>query len=279
MNYSSRFFLYAPIGLFLALALGVSLHWWILASALSSRLKELNGHEIVPGVTIQYSTHTISGFPFSLDTVFHGITFTVATPYGPMQWHADAFAMHALTYGRDETIFEAAGPQMLRWTREDRIQRALPFAVGSLHASSILDKAGLARFDFDLVGFGSKDVTAQRLQFHVRRNGHGNLDVVGSVNDLRPSQGSCPGLGDQLSKAELAGTVTEAVAFKSLLAGRQGWDSAVAGWRAAGGNFLVDSLVLPREQSRVSQLRTAIMKMPADELTTVSGLADALCRR
>ena len=46
MRYSSRFFLYGPFLMFVALAAGVMIYWWISASALSQRLDALNGREI-----------------------------------------------------------------------------------------------------------------------------------------------------------------------------------------------------------------------------------------
>ena len=63
MNYSSRFFLYAPLGLFLSLALGVGIHWWVVASAFSDRLAAWNGHEIVPGVTLRMPRAAFPVFP------------------------------------------------------------------------------------------------------------------------------------------------------------------------------------------------------------------------
>ena len=157
MRYSSRFFLYAPLALFLAITFGVGVHWWLAASALSARLQAMNGREITPGVTLRFASRTIAGFPFSLDTVFRGFSLRIDTPHGPSEWQPEKFAMHALTYGRDKTIFEAAGKQELHWTKDDGTARNLVFAVGSLHASAIRDPGGLARFDLDLVGFGSQD--------------------------------------------------------------------------------------------------------------------------
>ena len=117
MNYSSRFFLYAPLGLFLAVAFGVAIHWWLAASAFRADLAAMNGHEIAPGVTMRFASRThrrVSVQPG------HGVPdFSLrsrrrtARPNGS----TEDFAMHALTYGRDETIFEAAGTQELRWTR------------------------------------------------------------------------------------------------------------------------------------------------------------------
>ncbi len=280
MKYSSRFFLYAPMGVFLALVVIVSVHWWIAASRLSAWLDAANGHEIVPGVTMTYGTRHISGFPFSLDTAFRDVTFSVATPHGPTKWHTAEFAMHALTYGRNETIFEAAGPQTLTWTRDDGTRHSLPFAVGALHVSTIVEKGALANFDLDLLGFGSKAFTAKRLQFHMRRNGEDKLDLFVTAEGIGTSPETCPLLGAPLAKGELIGAITQARALSTFLAGGQGWNEAVASWRAAGGRLGIDVLYLSypaARAQRVTELRMALPRMPAEELATVAGLNQALC--
>ncbi|MDE2133077.1 MAG: DUF2125 domain-containing protein [Alphaproteobacteria bacterium] len=280
MKYSSRFFLYAPFGLFLAIALGVGVHWWIAASALSARLQAMNGHQIVPGVTMRFASRSITGFPFSLDTVFRGASFRVDTPHGPTQWRPEEFAMHSLTYGRDETIFEAAGKQDLSWTKDDGSKRTLAFAVGSLHASAIRDGGGLARFDLDLVGFGSRDFTAQRLQFHIRHDGHDGLDFIVTADGARPSRGSCPELGDKPVSGELTGTITKARALAAFLAGRQDWGAAIAHWRSTRGTAAIVVLQFesPAGQSGwASRLQTTFANTPAEKLSEVSSLTDAAC--
>ena len=45
MNYSSRFWLFAPLAMFLALAGWAMAHWWVVAGALDKKLTALNGHE------------------------------------------------------------------------------------------------------------------------------------------------------------------------------------------------------------------------------------------
>ncbi len=243
MKYSSRFFLYAPFGLFLAIALGVAVQWWLAASALSTRLEAMNGREIAPGITMHFASRTVAGFPFNLDTMFRGFSLRIDTPHGPTEWRSEEFAMHALTYGRNETIFEAAGKQELRWTKDDGARRALVFAAGSLHASAIEDRTGLMRFDLDLVGFGSRALTAQRMQLHTRRT-QGRWDILVETNDVRFSEGSRPGLGDQIAAARLTGTIDKAEAFDALRAGAETWFGAAERWRRAGGAFRVDTCSL-----------------------------------
>jgi hypothetical protein len=269
MKYSSRFFLYAPMGVFLLLFAAACLHWWFAASRLSERLEAWNGHEIVPGVTISYASHRTTGFPFSLDTEFRDVTLAVATPDGVTRWRTAEFAMHALAYGRDKTVFEAAGPQALSWTRDGGV-RTMPIAVGSLHASAVVEKGALARFDFDLNGFGSNAFTARRLQFHLRRSGADKLDLFVAADDLRPAPGSCPGLGDRLGHAGLTASIAEAHALSGLLSGGEDWNAAFAAWRKTGGGVATDKTVPPL---------SALLDARAEDLIAVTGLAAALCGR
>jgi hypothetical protein len=275
MKYSSRFFLYAPLGLFLVLALGVGIQWWLAASSMSARLAAMNGRQIASGVTLRFESHTIAGFPFNLDTLMRGVSLRLDTPHGQTEWRSEEVAMHALTYGRAETIFEAAGKQELRWTKADGRKRTMHFAVGSLHASAIEDRTGPARFDLDLAGFGSRALTAQRLQFHIRRDGADTFDLAVMADDVRISPGRCFGLGGRLATGRLTGKVTRAEAFSPWRAGAQDWGSAVTNWRAAGGRLRIDTLRLDPVEG--PHLRAALAQMPADRLFAVTDLLDALC--
>jgi hypothetical protein len=236
MKYSSRFFLYAPFGVFLLLLAVAGIHWWIAASRLGDWLDAKNGREIMPGVTLGFSARHITGFPFSLDTEMHDVSVAVATGKGELRWQSEKFAMHALAYGRDETIFEAAGHQVLRWDASGRLN----FAVGVLRASAIRSKGALDRFDLDIVGFGSAAFTAQRLQLHLRRAK--TLDTL-TVLDGAP----CPGLAE---KFELRGAITQADAFSRLATGEEGLAAALTRWRGKHGAFKT-SPPLPADMNEI----------------------------
>src|SRR6185437_10251194 len=109
MNYSSRFWLYAPLALFLALAAWAMIYWWVVARAFDDKLNAVNGHDAVPGISISYTGKTISGFPFNVDVVFTGLKISGAGAHGPFAWSSEKFALHRLTYGRAQDIYEAAG--------------------------------------------------------------------------------------------------------------------------------------------------------------------------
>jgi len=273
MKYSSRFFLYAPLGLFLAIACAVGIHWWAMASALSARLEAMNGHKIVPGVTMRFTSRSITGFPFSLDTVFRGLAFRMDTPHGPTQWRPEEFAMHSLTYGRDETIFEAAGKQEMSWTRDDGSRRDLVFAVGSLHASAIRDATGLTRFDLDIVDFDSPALVARRLQLHVRYGADDKVELAVMADGLRTISGRCPTIDGGSATVRLMGAVSAGQSYSAFRVGRQAWGAALTGWRADGGIFTIMSF----ELSGAAQLRAVLAGMRANSLLSVPDLLDAVC--
>src|SRR5579862_4312939 len=121
--------------MFLALAAWAMSYWWVVAGALDKKLTALNGHEAFPGVTMSYATKTISGFPFNIDVVFTGLKFSGAGAHGPISWSSENFALHRLTYGRAQDIYEAAGNQILIWTDASGKIHAFHFLPGALHAS------------------------------------------------------------------------------------------------------------------------------------------------
>jgi hypothetical protein len=258
-QYSNRFFLYAPLAVFAVLCVAASVTWWIKASAWSDRLAAANGREVMPGVTLSFAAKKIGGFPFNLDTEFSDLTIAVATPNGPTRWSSEKFALHALTYGRDETIFEAAGRQRLEWTKQDGTRNTLDFAVGALRASAIVRSGLLSRFDFDLVGFGSKAFTARRLQLHARRNNGDTLDVLATADGLT----AC-----SRHVVRDTTTITKLDALAPLLSGAQSYPVAATAWRNAGGTAMADKNDLP-----------AVSELAAEQLLNPSALALAICRR
>lgn len=241
MKYSSRFWLYAPLALFLGLAAWAAAHWWSVATALDNKLKAMNGHQAIPGVTVSWDGQTISGFPFRLDVVFSNLLVRAEAPRGPLVWHSKQFAVHALSYGAPHYIFEAAGPQTLAWSDADNGRHQLSFLPASLHASSIADGRGLTRFDLDMVGASGKDsdgvtFTAARIQLHVRRDPRNNaVDLMQSAVDVTAA--ATP-FGAHIQNLEIYSQVTPGSAFARLLAGRAGWMDALMAWRHQGGQIV-----------------------------------------
>jgi hypothetical protein len=237
MNYSSRVFLYGPFALLLLVAAGTGVHWWFAAGAFEKRLDAMQAREAMPGVTVRYGSRSVGGFPFRLEAVFGDLRVSVATPNGPVVWRAEHFALHGLTYGRDEMIFEAAGRQSLSWGKAHR----LDFQVGSLHASAIRDTGGLARFDLDLVAFDSPAITASRIQFHIRRTTD-TLDIATSGDDVELAPRLRGAFGGKIRLAALQGSISAPRAFDGVRAGRADWQSALEAWRSSQGALHADPL-------------------------------------
>jgi hypothetical protein len=243
MKYSSRFFLYAPLTLFLILAGGVGAYWWVAAGALSAKLDALNGREAMPGVVFAFKSKTVSGFPFNLDVVFDDARLTVKTPHGPSSWAAEKFALHALTYGRDQTLFETAGKQLVTWIDLAGTRHALPFQAGALHASALADATSVTRLDVDLVGFGSPALTAGRVQLHARVAPKGDgLDVFTTGENVHLSQELTGLFGPDIASVKLDASASRSHAFAALRGGNTDWVSALEAWRQAGGSLYVNAL-------------------------------------
>lgn len=231
MNYSSRFFLYAPFALLLLLGAAAGANWFLAVRPLSRSLVAMHGGaEAMPGVKIGFESMSIGGFPFRVDAVFDDFHVEVATKDGPIVWRVEHFALHRLAYGRDDTIFEAAGRQSLRWGSG----QPLDFETGSLHASALRDAGGVRQFDLDLVAFGSRAFTSSHMQLHLRRRDD-VLDVFVGADDLRTPH------GDMVKTAMLQATVSAPRAFDGLRAGRVAWQGALEAWRRANGAAHVDA--------------------------------------
>lgn len=271
MKYSSRFFLYAPLALFLALAIGAGANWWIAATALSRKLDSLNGRQAMPGVTLRFSSKRIGGFPFNLDAVFSDFRIEVATDHGPSTWTSKDFALHALAYGREQMIFEAAGPQRLTWTDVRHGHHVLPFAVGEWHASSIVDEHGLQRFDMDLIGFGSPALTAARLQIHARMGPNGDVvDVAGEADSLRASAMTTSLFGDTINQARFVGTATQSKSFNKIRTADASWQDGLESWRNAGGALHIEALEIAFD--RMNAIGRGVLSLAATH--SVEGLVD-----
>ena len=253
MTYSSRFFLYAPLALFLALAVGAGANWWIAANALSKKLDSLNGRPAMPGVILSFSAKRISGFPFNLDVVFRDFRIEVETSHGPSAWSSPDFALHALAYGREQMIFEAAGTQRLSWTDSAGRYNTMPFEVGAWHASSIADAQGLTRVDMDLIGFGSPALTAKRIGLHARLNPKADaVDVAGEVDSLTPVAQPASLFGRTILQARLSASAVPSQSFAAIRSGGASWEEALEGFRRSGGRLHIDALDIAWEHFSAS---------------------------
>jgi hypothetical protein len=277
MRYSSRFFLYAPLALFLAIAAGTGVYWWIAANALSKELDaiacggHIDGQHAIPGVAVCFTSKTIGGFPFNLDVVFADFHVDVATPHGLSSWHSEKFAGHALTYGREQMIFEAAGRQVLTWTDLKGTRHTMPFEVGEMHASAILGARGLSRFDLDVIGFGSPALTAARAQLHARLTPNGNaIDIAAAADAVHLSPRLSSLFGDDITQIRLNASAAPSRAFDGLRAGKTDWVSALETWRKANGVLHISDLEI--SWARLSAMGKGALALDASH--AAEGLLD-----
>ena len=245
MTYSSRFWLFAPITIFLALAAIAMAHWWVVAGTVERQLDAMNGHDAAPGISLSFATKSVSGFPFNLDIVFTDFAVTGQGAHGPFRWSTGKFALHRLTYGRLQDIYEAAGNQALSWTDGSGEAHGLNFLPGSLRASAIADSKGLLRFDLEAVDAGGHDssgapFTTADAQIHLRRDPKADaMDLQVSGSEIK-GQGNIARLfGDHITHIALYAILTKGSAFAPLLAGTGTWAAASADWRAKGGQVTI----------------------------------------
>jgi hypothetical protein len=257
MRYSSRFFLYAPLVLLLALAGLVSLHWWRTADAFEARLAALKGHEALPGVTLDWSNVTVSGFPFRMDATFDGFAAQGTGAHGPFAWRSERFALHALTYGARKTVFEAAGNQHLSWNDAAGAAHSADFLPGSLRASTVRDASGLSRFDvegIELAGqSGNGNFRIGKVQFHMRRDPDGKSIDLMAAGDAVTAAGP---LGNARS-FRIYQTLSHGSALAGLLRGEKAPPQAHALWLLAGGKAAITQAELDGKKNALTPEQSA----------------------
>ncbi|MGD0190476.1 MAG: DUF2125 domain-containing protein [Rhizomicrobium sp.] len=294
MNYSHRFFLYAPVAAFLLIALAVMIWWNVAATAFDRHLSMDNGREVMPGIRMTYASKSTSGFPFSLDTVLDHVTFDVQTRTGPLQWQSEHFAIHALTYGPQQQIFEAAGQQTLSWTDSYGQFHRVTFLPGSLRASAIVSHGRLARFDLDAVAVASRDFAANRIQFHIRHAPDRDaLQFAVSGDNVRLAPDLRAGFGPVIGTARIEGDLEPALSVQPLLSGDADWRTAADYWRAHSGVLTITHAQLDWGSTKASAsgpllldtwhrpsgvLTMSLVRPPRPSAGTDAKLANAIAR-
>ena len=257
MSYSSRFFIYAPVGLLLLVVVLYSVYWRVQADTLSARLDRANGGEVIPGVVFAFAGKTIAGYPFQLDVVLSGVTFSHQAPEGETAWRTEQLALHALSYRDDQFIFEAEGLQSL--TRPPLSPATAPRVIlatpAIARASAVLVQGRLTRFDLDLWEPQAKEAsqgadpkrtfTAGRAQLHLLSRADNTIDVAMQIDKARIGAGFAGGASEvSLPQIVLRAKLTQADALDALKAGSMSAADAVAAWRVAMGAIAVSDLAV-----------------------------------
>ncbi len=161
MSYSNRIWIYGPVGLLLLVAILYSVFWRVQADMLAARLDSANGGEILPGIVFSFAEKSVGGFPFRLDAVLEGVTFTDRRPDGETSWRTERMAFHQLTYRNNLYVLEVAGLQSFELPGEPgQPSRVTHITPAIARASAILQDGRLTRFDLDLQNVEAKDARA-----------------------------------------------------------------------------------------------------------------------
>ena len=201
MSYSSRIYIYGPVGLLLLIIMLYSVFWRVQADTLSARLDRANGGEVIPGVTFAFAGKTVGGYPFRLDAVLSGVTFAHQSAEGETAWRTEQLALHAQSYNLDRYIFEVTGLQSLARppVMPGNVPRVIYLTPAIARASAILNAGRLARFDMDLWEPQAKDATqgadpkrnfsADRAQLHLLARPDDTIDVAAQINNAHIGAG------------------------------------------------------------------------------------------
>ncbi|HEX3483585.1 MAG TPA: DUF2125 domain-containing protein [Micropepsaceae bacterium] len=257
MSYSSRIFFYGPVGLLLLVVVLYSVFWRVQADTLAVRLDRANGGEVIPGVVFAFAEKSVGGFPFRIDAVLSGVTFSHQAPEGETAWRVEKLALHRLSYGQNRYIFEASGLQSFAQppVKPGTGPRVLYVTPGLTQASAILVGDRLTRFDLDLIEPQAKDATpganptrtlmAARAQLHLLARPDNSIDIAIEIDNARIGAGYAAGGAETvLPLIDARAKLDKADVLDSLRAGTQSVADAVADWRGQMGTIAVSKLTL-----------------------------------
>jgi hypothetical protein len=257
MSYSSRFYIYGPVSLLLLIVVLYSVFWRVQADTLSARLDRANGGEVIPGIAFTFAAKTVGGYPFRLDAVLSGVTFSHQGAEGETAWRTEELALHAMSYNLDRYIFEVTGLQSFAHppAAPGNVPRVIYVTPATARASAILSNGKLARFDMDLWEPQAKDATqgadpkrnffAGRAQLHLLWRPDDTIDVAAQINNARIGAGYAAAKVDiMLPLIDLRGKLTGSSALDGLVAGTMSVADAAQAWRGRMGELNVSDLTL-----------------------------------
>jgi hypothetical protein len=257
MSYSNRIFFYGPVGLLLLVVVLYSVFWRVQADTLAARLDRANGGEVIPGVVFAFAEKSVGGFPFRIDAVLSGVTFSHQTPEGETAWRTEKLALHRLAYSQNRYIFEATGLQSFALPPATRgaVPRVTFVTPGIARASAILVGDRVARFDLDLLEPEVKDATrgadpkrtavAARAQLHFLVRPDDSIDTAIMIDNARIGTGYAGGTQDvQIPRIDLRAKLTQGATLDGLRAGMMSLADAATAWRARMGTIAVSNLAL-----------------------------------
>jgi hypothetical protein len=232
-----------------------SVFWRVQADMLAARLDSANGGEILPGIVFAFAEKSVGGFPFRMDAVLSGVTFTDRRPDGQTSWRTERMAVHKLAYRNNLYILEVAGLQSFELPgAPGQPSRVIYVTPARARASALINDGKLERLDRDISELEAMDAgaspeqkrsfTADRAQFHLLARPDDTIDVALKVENGMIGEGYKPRLGGTLALADLRGKIVQGGSFEVLERGRGSLTDALEHWRQNGGKIEVERLTL-----------------------------------
>lgn len=254
MSYSNRIYMYGPVGLLLLIAILYSVFWRVEADTMSARLDRANGGEIAPGITFSFAQKTVGGYPFRLDVLLTGVRLGYRNGSTEINWRTDRFALHRMSYGRNQFIFESDGTQTISWaTQPDATPVTIQLSPETARASAILNQGRLLRFDLDLWRPQGTETgpslmpavfAADRAQFHALAHRNNTLDVAIQVDNGRTGSSATQAVQASLPLIDCRATLNRADVLTGLEQGNEDFTHAFELWRNRMGVANITSLAL-----------------------------------
>ena len=255
MSYSHRIFIYGPVGLLLLVVILYSVFWRVEADMLAAKLDSANGGEIIPGVVFAFAEKSIGGYPFRLDVVLSGVTFSNRGAAGETAWRTEKLAMHAMTYQSNLYVFESAGLQSIALPApQGQPPRVTYITPGIARASALLRDGQLQRIDVDVWQAEGRDASptadpkrtfsAARAQLHLLNRMDDSIDVAMRVEGANLGEAYRPKLGGALPLFDLRGKLSQSRELTDIQRGQKSPFDTVEQWRQKGGLLAVEKLSL-----------------------------------
>ena len=256
MSYSNRIWIYGPVGLLLLVAILYSVFWRVQADMLAARLDSANGGEILPGIVFSFAEKSVGGFPFRLDAVLEGVTFTDRRPDGETSWRTERMAAHRLTYRNNLYVLEVAGLQSFelpgepgqpsRVTLHHARDRARERDPAGRTAGAFRSRSPERRSQGRARGARAEPhlLAPRRLQFHMMGRDNDTIDVAFKVENATIGEGYKPKLGARSLWPICAEGSRKPRRSSVLERGGGSLTDALEHWRQNGGMLAVERLAL-----------------------------------
>lgn len=253
MSLTKRIFVYGPLAAVVLLVLAYSAYWFATANGISAELERVQRTVIVPGITLQFVSSEIHGYPFRFDIFLEDVTIAARGEEGERTWQAERIAIHVTSYEHSEYVLEADGLQSFSWPNaEGGPQHIFQLNSSITRASATLEQGHLVRFNIDSLNVVGEDTSLEatsnrefsiaRAQIHLLAHDNDAIDIEVEIDVAQIGSGYRPALGPDLSRVRVEGRISEAQSLEGLRAGQSGIGGSLEAWRQVGGNLALEPL-------------------------------------